>query len=186
MNYFKDIQNLDLWLAVDKTYEVTSHIHTKDGHTKDISFIFYKKPVLARDRFGFSVLHESGDGGNFNRIYSAKTLNLLQDYKPHKLYVLKNRYKESIRTFWLTILGYKKYIITDVPPIKRRYSIKIDNSIIGLYLNGFKCGRTRFGPDDSFCKECQLFSYCNNMYIKPAQYKKIYLYYIKNKQKVYL
>jgi len=182
MNYFKDIQNLALWLAVDKTYINSQQVARLN--------IFYKKPIK---RFFYQKDYIIYDpsltiNGTSKAMPSAKMLNLEDDYKPYKLYILKKRHKKSIRTFWLAVLGYKKYVLTNIFPIKnKQWSHTTTHKAVVLYINQHICEALWFNINNPFCKSCYNYNYCNkianNNYFF---YKKIYLYYIKNDEKVYL
>jgi len=184
-------KNLDLWLAADKLNQVGFN---KTG-LKTVTYIFHKKPTISKfpDESTQILFEVSDDSGSYDRIFSAESLKLENDYKPHKLYILKTKHKESIRTFWLSILGYRKYVLTNHYPIKEREfkQSSVPTSIYGatsLYINNYECASTWFdNVETSKCTTCSKFEYCKQ--INDKNYlinRKVYLYYIKNNKKTYL
>jgi len=195
------IPKLDLWIAVDRKF------FTINGgkKIKSSSYIFNKRPKKFKNItehleviFDFE---DNGLAGSYSRIFSAKLLGLENDSKCRKLYVLKKRHKKSIRTFWLGLLGYKKYVLTSMFPIKLDYkneeesyiyeSIRIQEDpkqIVLLHdINNYHCGQDGFNIYEKHCNNCSKFTYCHNLYLKHSiSYEKIYLYFIKNGERVYL
>jgi len=184
-------KNLDLWLAVDKRLVITP-LKTE---IKDLLFIFYTKPkktfnvdIYTKIMFDINI-----NKGSYDKLFSAKSLGLINDYNPHKLYFLKKRHKKSTRTFWLSLVGYNKYLLTDSYPIKLDNQltdtiyIQAKNNPMIVYINKSNCSMLEFVMYEDVCKNCSKYDYCHNLYLKHSiSYEKIYLYFIKDNKKVYL
>ena len=196
------LPKLDLWIAVDRKF----FIENGRKKIKNISFIFHKKPKKYKDidediKVMFDFENEEEPIGSYSRIFSAKSLGLENDTRARKLYVLKKRHKKSTRTFWLAVVGYKKYVLTGMFPIKmnniftsngihiyEKIRIQADDKIFTLYgINLHDCEISTFNIKELRCMQCPKFIYCHNLYLKHSiSYEKIYLYFIKDNKKVYL
>ena len=183
------LPNLDTWLATDNGYPISG---------VDTLFVYYKKPEKRETAEGHIFFAVQGNTTNYARIFSAKFFNLQKDYSAYKLYVSKNRHKKNIRTFWLTSLGYKKYLITNYVPIKNNNPNKNYNnkffylkneyfSGAALLIDKAECGINLYNRDSEQCRFCPKSSFCKKIQDKHYFYsRKIYFYFIKNNKKIYL
>ena len=188
------LNSLDVGLAVLK-------------RQKDTLYIFNKMSEISKEGLGLFNYHLRNKlikfDGSISKIYSARLLGLEGDYNLYKLHITKKRHKNNIRTFWLAEVGYKKYVLTNIFPIKDHpvevlsiihddkrkilYVKSTPNGFFNLFINNYSCVRERFIKSSHICADCNKFYYCSKLYEKHSlNYIKVYMYFIKNHKRVYL
>jgi len=179
---------LDLWLAVDEKIDAEKLKTNIEGSI----YLFYKKPYMAKPLFTdykYTFI-EDDDEGECSIIFSLKSIKIKNINIPHKLYISEKRHKENARTFWLVTVGYQKYILTNMFPIKGSSGVEVveqRRQYIHMFINNYKCRARNFICDGMLCSDCIYFKYCKKIYDNNyLTYKKIYLHFIENGKTVYI
>jgi len=183
-----DILDLDLWLAVDIA-EGQETLFLMHGKPKKISYDEDRDIV-------FDPIMD--DFWTYGKMLSPKFLSL-KGGDLYQLGILTKRDVKNARTFWITSIGYRKYLITNSYIAKVTEESEQSSEEKGfisykpnpktvIFVDKSGCEQRLYSKKSIHCANCEKVNICKKIDEKShiLKYQKFYMYFIKDGEKVFL